>query len=122
MPEAAKPGRGLVNPFHDERYRADPSRRGGPCRGIWLPPGSIGEPLLLYGQRPPDSLEECFWRAGQKDGLYLCDTEDDTDAEGDGEFRCPGHTHRLAIRSEAGSVSTKAFGGEWTPVGTIEQD
>jgi hypothetical protein len=126
MPDPAKPARGLVIPHHDERYRPDPSRRGQPSRSIWLPPGEIGEPLLIYGERPPASLEEACWLAGQDDGLYLADLEAEDDAEDEpevmGEFRWPDETSRLAIRSEAGVISTRKFGEPWEVVGSVRQE
>jgi hypothetical protein len=78
-----------------------------PGPNIWLPPGKLGEPLLLYGERWPETWEEAYRLAGTSgDGVYLGDHPDDG---------------VRAIRATAGMIETRGFGAEWEQVGTIEE-
>jgi hypothetical protein len=104
----------LVIPTRDERFETPhgPHKWRAYDGPLWIPCGKLGPPLLVHG-REAESLKECLWAAGQANGLYVMESGDD--GEDDGE------PARVAVRSARGVVSTRRFAGEWEEVGTIEE-
>jgi hypothetical protein len=97
---------GLVTPWADLRFVAadDPIRRLPLCAvatGLY----ELGEPLLIDGERCPESWGECYWLAATAgDGLYLADSGDEA----------------VAVRSEAGRVEERCFGEGWQSIGSVD--